>query len=214
MWQVRGYSARGLTRSHIWLFGHCLRFCAVFGFICWFYFLPLCLDDLAETRFTRPWSCPSLLMGVPGLRMKPGKRRRETGWRSSGSIQPLGKFEKNAMVETQKAQKAKWGSHFLSFSCDSLRTLQQHAAEYLSHSVYHSWNVSWCFKWLGHLSCMVRRGRVGLHREGEMVKGSKRGGIERRGTGVCACVCAHAWMCIIVCINHILHILSSGNSSM
>lgn len=41
------------------------------------------------------------------------------------------------MVKTQVVQPAKWASLFLSFSSESRRTLWQHAAEYLSHSVYY-----------------------------------------------------------------------------
>lgn len=113
------------------------------------------------------------------------------------------------MVKTQVAWQAKWVSLFLSFSCESLRTLWQHTAEYLSHSAYHSWNVSWCFKWLGHLSCMVRWRNVRLHRQEErrrddMMRGFKSGGkVERH-----RCMCT----CTVMYINHILLIYVSGKS--
>lgn len=113
------------------------------------------------------------------------------------------------MVKTQVAWQAKWVSLFLGFSCESLRTLWQHAAEYLSHSVYHNWNVSWCFKWLGHLSCMVRWRNVRLHREER--RGGDERGIKRVKRHRCVCVCVHVWVCAIMYINHIVLISMSGN---
>lgn len=111
------------------------------------------------------------------------------------------------MVKTQVANWAKWISPFLSFSYESLRTLWQHTAEYLSHSVYHSWNVSWCFKWLEHLSCMVRWRNVRPHR-GEERRGDEK--IRETQVFVCVFVCVCAWMCTIMYINHILLISVSG----
>lgn len=108
------------------------------------------------------------------------------------------------MVKTQVARRAKWVSLFLSFSYESLRTLWQHTAEYLSHSVYHSCNVSWCFKWLGHLSCMVRWRNVRLHggekrRWWKAQQGMKRG--ERhRCVRVCVFARVCAWDCVRLCI--------------
>lgn len=110
------------------------------------------------------------------------------------------------MVKTQVVWQTKWASLFLSFPCESRRTLWRHTAEYLSHSVYYSWNVSRCFKWLGHLSCMVRWRNVRLHRREERwwkdwrEEGKVEGGARAR-----------AWMCTIMYINRILLISRSGN---
>lgn len=112
------------------------------------------------------------------------------------------------MVKTKVAWQAKWVSLFLSFSCEPLRTLRLHAGEYLSHSVDHGWNVSRCFKWLQHLSYMVRWRNVRLHRgkEGRWWK-DKRGGEEWRGTGVCV----HARVCTSMYNDRITLMSVSGN---
>lgn len=74
-----------------------------------------------------------LLMGGPRLRMRPGREQKERA--QVGAFSHLQSLRGNAMVKTQVAWQAKWVSLFVSFSCESLRTLWQQAAEYLSRSV-------------------------------------------------------------------------------
>lgn len=137
--QLHRYSADIFTCGRIWLFDTA-------------YISPWYLVSLADSIFCccawmilqrqgsqDPTARLPLLTGRPRLRMRPGGRKKERqDGAQVGAFSHLESQKKIAMVKTQVPWQAKWVSLFLSFSCESRRTLWQHTAEYLSYSVYHS----------------------------------------------------------------------------